>query len=271
MPSPADDPVWVWGLPLAPLTFDQALDRIDGLVAAGRPSFFITANLNYAMLGRRRPAAAGAQRPGGVRPGRRDAAGLGVAARPAAAARAGGRVGPDLRHVRAGRPARAPRLPARGRPRRGRRGGREAGREVPGPQDRRRRVPAVPPPTAAEERAGRSSDIRAARPDLLFVAFGQPKGELWIADRLRRTRGTGLRAGRGDAGLRGRARQALAEVDAEDRAGVGVPDAPGAAAAGRPVPGQRRASWSGPRSPRGSVARRRTNSLTSPARTADTT
>src|SRR3954470_6571662 len=50
MPLPADDPVWVWGLPLAALTFEQALDRIDGLVAAGRPSFFITANLNYAML-----------------------------------------------------------------------------------------------------------------------------------------------------------------------------------------------------------------------------
>ena len=50
MPSPADDPVWVWGLPLAPVTFDQALDRIDRLIEDGEPSFFITANLNYAML-----------------------------------------------------------------------------------------------------------------------------------------------------------------------------------------------------------------------------
>ena len=49
MPS-ADDPVRVWGLPLAPLTFDQALDRIDRLIETGRPSFFITANLHYAML-----------------------------------------------------------------------------------------------------------------------------------------------------------------------------------------------------------------------------
>jgi N-acetylglucosaminyldiphosphoundecaprenol N-acetyl-beta-D-mannosaminyltransferase len=28
--------------------------------------------------------------------------------------------------------------------------------------------------------------IRAARPDILFVAFGQPKGEFWIAERLDR-------------------------------------------------------------------------------------
>jgi N-acetylglucosaminyldiphosphoundecaprenol N-acetyl-beta-D-mannosaminyltransferase len=38
-------------------------------------------------------------------------------------------------------------------------------------------------PTAAEERE-QIERVRAARPDLLFVAFGQPKGELWIADRL---------------------------------------------------------------------------------------
>src|SRR5262245_57863979 len=44
------EPVWVWGLPLVPDTFEQTLDRIDALIADGRPSFFITANLNYAML-----------------------------------------------------------------------------------------------------------------------------------------------------------------------------------------------------------------------------
>ena len=48
--SNGDDPVVVWGLPLVPDTFAQALDRIDRLVAARRPTFFITANLNYAML-----------------------------------------------------------------------------------------------------------------------------------------------------------------------------------------------------------------------------
>jgi N-acetylglucosaminyldiphosphoundecaprenol N-acetyl-beta-D-mannosaminyltransferase len=50
MMSLEDEPVRVWGLSLVPDTFEQALDRIDRLVAAGRPGFFITANLNYAML-----------------------------------------------------------------------------------------------------------------------------------------------------------------------------------------------------------------------------
>jgi N-acetylglucosaminyldiphosphoundecaprenol N-acetyl-beta-D-mannosaminyltransferase len=39
--------------------------------------------------------------------------------------------------------------------------------------------------TAAEER-DQFERIRAARPDILFVAFGQPKGEFWIADNLDR-------------------------------------------------------------------------------------
>ena len=43
-------PVRVWGLPLMPYTEAQALARIDQLIATGKPSFFITANLNYAML-----------------------------------------------------------------------------------------------------------------------------------------------------------------------------------------------------------------------------
>ncbi len=48
--EPVVDPVRVLGLPLTPDTFEGTLDRIDGLIAAGRPSFLITANLNYAML-----------------------------------------------------------------------------------------------------------------------------------------------------------------------------------------------------------------------------
>ena len=44
------DTVWVWGLPLAPLTTAQVIDRVDELIASRVPAFFITANLNYAML-----------------------------------------------------------------------------------------------------------------------------------------------------------------------------------------------------------------------------
>src|SRR5947209_6501864 len=48
-------PIWVWGLPLAPLTFAQTLERVEELIRAGRPGYFITANLHYAMLTDRDP------------------------------------------------------------------------------------------------------------------------------------------------------------------------------------------------------------------------
>src|SRR5271168_1493172 len=48
-------PVWVWGLPLAPLTFQQTVAEIDKLIQAGEPHYFITANVNYAMLTAREP------------------------------------------------------------------------------------------------------------------------------------------------------------------------------------------------------------------------
>jgi len=36
-----------------------------------------------------------------------------------------------------------------------------------------------------QEHADLFEQIRAARPDLMFVAFGQPKGELWVAEHSR--------------------------------------------------------------------------------------
>jgi N-acetylglucosaminyldiphosphoundecaprenol N-acetyl-beta-D-mannosaminyltransferase len=38
----------------------------------------------------------------------------------------------------------------------------------------------------AEEDQALVDRVRAARPDLLFIAFGQPKGELWLTDRISR-------------------------------------------------------------------------------------
>src|SRR5262245_2883373 len=43
-------PVWIWGLPLAPLTFAQTLEKVEELIKAGQPTYFVTANLTYAML-----------------------------------------------------------------------------------------------------------------------------------------------------------------------------------------------------------------------------
>ena len=38
----ADKPIRVWGLPLAAYTYGQTLDRVGELIAAGKPSFFVT-------------------------------------------------------------------------------------------------------------------------------------------------------------------------------------------------------------------------------------
>ena len=48
-------PTWVCGLPLAPFTCGDTLDCVDLLIAQRRPTYFITANLHYAMLTDREP------------------------------------------------------------------------------------------------------------------------------------------------------------------------------------------------------------------------
>lgn len=44
------EPVWVLGLPLAPLSGVEVVSLVDLLIQGRTPSYFITANLNYAML-----------------------------------------------------------------------------------------------------------------------------------------------------------------------------------------------------------------------------
>jgi transposase len=51
----AEDRVWVWGVPLAAWTLSETVAAISGLINAGRPAFFITANTHYAMLTERYP------------------------------------------------------------------------------------------------------------------------------------------------------------------------------------------------------------------------
>lgn len=182
-----EEPVWVWGLPLAPVTFEQALDRIDRLVAARRPSFFITANLNYAMLTdaddrlKRLNDRAAFLLADGMplvwwsRLGRRRlperVAGAdliyGMCER---AASRGHRVyllggPPGVAEEAAGSLVR-----------------RNPGLQIVGVE-----CPPFRPLTEAEER-DQVERIRAVRPDILVVAFGQPKGELWILERLERLR-----------------------------------------------------------------------------------
>lgn len=179
------EPVLVLGLPLMPYTHKQALDQIEALVVAGRPTFFITANLNYAML---------ADRDSRLRELNTQAAFLLADGMPLVWwSRLGRRrlpervAGSDLIYSLCERAAvRGFRIYLLG-----------AG---PGVADAaaevlESRFPAlqivgteVPPFRALNEfeRNEQTARIRAANPHILIVAFGQPKGELWIAENLER-------------------------------------------------------------------------------------
>lgn len=178
-------PIEVWGLPLTPFTFDQTLDAVDRLIEAGTTSFFVTANLHSAMVAEQNPAFAEAIR--------RAAFVLADGMPLVWASRLRGRPLPE----RVAGSDLVPALCARGA---------EHGRSVfllggapgvaaaaakvleerfPGLRVVGAECPPFRPPTP-EEDAALVGRIRAAAPDLLFVAFGQPKGELWIAEHLDR-------------------------------------------------------------------------------------
>jgi N-acetylglucosaminyldiphosphoundecaprenol N-acetyl-beta-D-mannosaminyltransferase len=182
---PADETVRVWGLPLAPITFDRALDRIDRLVEAGRPSLVITANLNYAMLADTNPRlravtdrAALVLADGmplvwwsklGPRPLPERVAGsdliYGICER---AAKHGHGI-----YLLGAAPGVADEAAARLVVR-------YAGLRIVGVE-----CPPFRKQTADEERE-QIERIRSAKPDILLVAFGQPKGEFWIDEWLER-------------------------------------------------------------------------------------
>jgi N-acetylglucosaminyldiphosphoundecaprenol N-acetyl-beta-D-mannosaminyltransferase len=175
------EPVWVWGLPLAPLTFQQTLEAVDRLIRERTPRYFITANLHYAML-TARDKRLGPVNQAAVfiladgmplvwasrwRPRRLPERVTGSDLIPALCARAaerGYRVfflggAPDVvQEARRRLLERHPTLQIVG---------------VESPPFR----PLSPP-----EHAALVGRIRDARPDLLFIAFGQPKGELWMAE-----------------------------------------------------------------------------------------
>ena len=176
----AAEVVWVWGLPLKPYTIEQALDRIDQLIATGKPSYFITANLHYAMVSE------GDER---LR---------------AANARADFILADGMPLVWASRLMREP-LPERVAGsdliwrmcERAAQNGRsvfllggapgiaeEAARKLVEKYSRLVIAGTACPPFRAlshlEEEA-LIDQIRASRSDLLLIAFGQPKGELWLA------------------------------------------------------------------------------------------
>ncbi len=190
--KPADEngsfeTVDVWGLPLAHLDTDETLDLVDRLVRSGRPGFFITANLHYARL------TAGSQY---LRELNERAAFITADGMPLVwQARWQGQplpervAGSDLVDLLCKQAASQ-----------GHRvfflGGadgvaREAARQL------KERYPllavaGVAAPAfremSAEDHEALVGRIRSARPDILFAALGQPKGEVWL-DRHRETLG----------------------------------------------------------------------------------
>jgi len=175
----AQDRVWVWGVPLAPWTLSETVAAISGLIKAGRPTFFITANTHYAMLTQENPdlraineraafiLADGAPLVWASHwqktplPERVTGSDL-IFELSAEAAKKGHRL--FFLGAGAGVAEEAAR----------RLGACYAGLQVVGT--------ACPPfrDLNAEEQDALVAHIRSTRPDLLLVAFGQPKGERWI-------------------------------------------------------------------------------------------
>lgn len=183
--GPEIENVEVWGVPFARVTRPQAVDAVMALVEAGRPSFFVTANVHYVMLSDQLER---------LREVNRRAAFLIADGAPIVwASRRGPRplpervAGSDLIYDLCERAALD-----------GRRvfflGGAEGVAEAaearltamfPGLQV----VGTACPPhrdLTTEEHDLLIAQIVAARPDLLFVAYGQPKGEFWIDGNLDR-------------------------------------------------------------------------------------
>jgi N-acetylglucosaminyldiphosphoundecaprenol N-acetyl-beta-D-mannosaminyltransferase len=173
--------VRIWGLPLARLSSAQTVDLVERLIRRGRPSFFITANLHYAMLSDRDPQLARVTRQaaflladgmpmvwysrliGHALPERVAGADL-IYALCQRAAERGQRVfllggAPGVAQAAAANLCRRwPNL------------------QIVGAE--------APPfrPLSAQEQADLVQRIRRRHADLLLVAFGQPKGELWLAE-----------------------------------------------------------------------------------------
>jgi N-acetylglucosaminyldiphosphoundecaprenol N-acetyl-beta-D-mannosaminyltransferase len=174
------EPVWVWGIPFASLSMAETVSVIGDLIEAGRPTFFITANVNYAMLTDENPdlraineqaafvVADGAplvwasRLQGSPLPERVAGSDLIIEMSALATKKGyrlfllGGADGVAAKAV-AGLCERFPGLQV-------------VGFESPPFRE-----------LTLDERDALATRIRAARPDLLFTAFTQPRGERWLA------------------------------------------------------------------------------------------
>lgn len=169
----------VWGLNLARFSFAETIRAVDRLIARRKPSFFITANLHYAMLTDRDPR---------LQIVNRRAAFLVADGMPMVwYSRIVGRplpervAGADLVWHLCGRAALAGHrvFLLGGAPGVAEQAAAVLGRRYPGLQI----VGTLAPPHGVWSEADNRAIIarvRQARPHLLLAALGQPKGELWL-------------------------------------------------------------------------------------------
>jgi len=176
-------PVRIWGLPITPLTRTETIETVATLIDRREPTYFITANTQYAMLCHQdsslraineraafiladgAPLVWASRWRGRPLPERVAGSDL-ILDLSASAARRGDRVffvggAPGIADQAAEKLAE-----------------RSPGLNVVGT--------ACPPfrPLTPEEQRALIDQIRAAQPDLLFAAFTMPKGERWIAEHI---------------------------------------------------------------------------------------
>lgn len=175
------DVVWVWGLPVQRLTMAQTLRRVEELIQAGQPGYVITANLHYAMLTAELPDLDEINRRAAILVA--DGMPL-VWASYLKGKRLRERVcGSDLVYTLAElAAAKGYRLMLLGgAPGVGDRAAEELQRRYPGLAIAGVEVPPFRELTEGET-AAMVGRVRAARPDILFAALGQPKGERFLAE-----------------------------------------------------------------------------------------
>jgi N-acetylglucosaminyldiphosphoundecaprenol N-acetyl-beta-D-mannosaminyltransferase len=173
------DPVWVWGIPFAPLTLSEAVAAVCKLIAARKPAYFITANTHYAMVTAENPD---------LPPINQQAAFVLADGAPLVwASRWRGTplpervAGSDLIFELCAKAAEEGyRMFFLG----GAAGvAEEAARRLQARYANLQIVGTECPPfreLTSDEQTALIVRVRSARPDIVFVAFGQPKGERWI-------------------------------------------------------------------------------------------
>ncbi len=173
----------IWGTEFARLTMPQVVDLADRVIRAGKPEYMVTANLNYLMLTEQNPRLTEVN----VRSIAVLADGHPIVGRSRRTARplpervAGADLIVELAALAARRDYRVYFLGAA--PGVAQAASRHLQTRFPLLQIAGCYAPPFRQWTAAEH-SKMLADIRAAQPDMLWVAFGQPKGEFWIYDHL---------------------------------------------------------------------------------------